>query len=226
MTTQTKAAPARRINVRKLVILAVLSAIAYLTVFFIRIPMVEFLKYEPKDVIITIAAFLFGPLAAVPMSIVVSFIEMVTISSTGPIGMLMNVIATVGFASVAGLVYKKKRTLSGAVLGLVAGALTMTALMLLWNYFITPFYMGVPRAVVADMLLPAFLPFNLIKSGLNSAIVLLLYKPVSNALHKTGLVERSSNQAGSNKLSVTTILIGLLVLATFILLALVLAGKI
>ena len=64
MTTQTKAAPARRINVRKLVILAVLSAIAYLTVFFIRIPMVEFLKYEPKDVIITIAAFLFGPLAA------------------------------------------------------------------------------------------------------------------------------------------------------------------
>lgn len=226
MSTQTKSMPARRTNVRKLVILAVLSAIAYLTVFFFRIPMVEFLKYEPKDVIITIAAFLFGPLAAVPMSIVVSFIEMVTISSTGPIGMLMNIISTIGFASVAGIVYKKKRTLSGAVFGLLAGTAAMTVLMLLWNYFITPFYMGVPREVVANMLIPAFLPFNLVKAGLNSAIVLLLYKPVSNALHKTGLIEHSSADQGGRRISVTTLVVGALILATFILLGLLLAGKI
>ena len=38
------------------------------------------------------------------------------------------------------------------------------------------------------MLLPAFLPFNLIKGGLNTAITLLLYKPVVVALRRANLI--------------------------------------
>ena len=68
-------------SVKQMVMLALLAAIAYMMVSLIRIPVVLFLKYEPKDVIITIGGFLFGPMASFVVSLLVSLIEMVTISS-------------------------------------------------------------------------------------------------------------------------------------------------
>ena len=59
---------------KKLVILAMLAAIAYLSMLLIKIPIVataSYLKYEPKDVIITLAGFMFGPLSALICSVVV-----------------------------------------------------------------------------------------------------------------------------------------------------------
>lgn len=50
---------------KKLVTLAMLSAIAYLVMFLFRIPIVLFLKYDPKDTIIAISGFLYGPLSGV-----------------------------------------------------------------------------------------------------------------------------------------------------------------
>ena len=57
-------------SVKRMVLLAMMAAIAYVMMCFIRIPVVMFLKYEPKDVIITIAGFLFGPFS----SFIISFI--------------------------------------------------------------------------------------------------------------------------------------------------------
>ena len=210
---------------KQMVMLALLSAIAYLMVSLIRIPVVLFLKYEPKDVIITIGGFLFGPLASFVVSLLVSLIEMVTISDTGPIGALMNLLSTCCFACTASYIYKKKRTLLGAILALVMGSVFMTAAMLLWNWLITPLYMGYPREVVAEMLVPVFLPFNLLKAGLNTAFVLFLYKPLVTALRKTGLVESREDGSGSH-LKMGASLLGILLLATCILLLLVFQGKI
>ena len=170
----------RNDNVRKLVLLSMLAAIAYLMVALIRVPIMPaapFLSYEPKDVIITIGGFLLGPMASFITSLVVSLIEMITFSETGPIGCLMNLLSTCAYACVAAWIYKKRHNLWGAVMGLLASSLAMVAIMLLWNWLITPMYMGVTRPVVEGMLLPVFLPFNLLKAGLNSAFVLFLYKP-------------------------------------------------
>lgn len=188
-----------KLNTKGIVLLGLLSSLSYLSVFLFRIPVVSFLKYEPKDIFIVIGAFLFGPLAGLLMSIVVSFLEMVTISTTGPIGMLMNIISTVAFASTAAFIYQKKRTMSGAVIGLTVGALLMTGLMLLWNYLITPLYMGVPRNAVVDMLIPVFLPFNLVKAGINATLTLLLYKPLKQALTKGHLLPQVEKQAEGSK---------------------------
>ena len=57
----------------------------------------------------------------------------------------------------------------------------MATIMPIWNYLVAPIYMGYPREEVAKLLLPAFLPFNLIKGGLNAVITILLYKPVMMA---------------------------------------------
>jgi riboflavin transporter FmnP len=52
------------------------------------------------------------------------------------------------------------------------------------NYAITPLYTGAPREFVAGILIPAILPFNLIKGSVNAVIAILLYKPVKSALKK------------------------------------------
>ena len=211
-------------SVKQMVMLALLAAMAYMIVSLVRIPVVLFLKYEPKDVIITIGGFLFGPMASFVVSLLVSLLEMVTISETGPIGALMNLLSTCCFACTASVIYKRNRTLFGAVLALVVGTIFMTSAMLLWNWLITPIYMGYPRDAVAAMLIPTFLPFNLLKAGLNSAFVILLYKPLVTALRRTGLVETRTQNAPSGKLGAT--LLGVLLLGTCILLLLVFQGKI
>lgn len=207
---------------RKMLTLGILSAIAFLLMAMFRIPVVMFLKYDPKDIIITFGGFLFGPMASFLMSIVVSFLEMLTVSDTGPIGLLMNVLSTCSFACTAAFIYKKHQSVKGAVAGLLAGVAAMVTVMLLWNYFITPLYMGVPREAVAEMLLPAFLPFNLLKGGLNAAITMLVYKPLVTALRKAGLVPPSTGEAGRRNTGV--MLVAGVVLASCILLVLVMQG--
>lgn len=214
-------------DTKRPVMLGMLSAIAFVVVLF-QIPVVLFLEYEAKDVIIAMGGFIYGPLSALFISIVVSLVELVTISSTGIIGCIMNILSTCSFACVASYIYKKKHNRTGAVVGLLAGVVTMTVVMLLWNYLITPLYMDVPRAQVAGMLFTVFMPFNLVKGGINMAITLLIYKPVVTALRKASLIEQSKG-AGSEQTKenwwLTTILV-LFLLATCIVAALALAGKI
>ena len=112
----------------------------------------------------------------------------------------------------------------GAVLGLSLGIVALVAVMLLWNYLITPIYQGVPRDVVVTMLPTVFLPFNLAKGGLNMAATLLLYKPVVTALRKAHLVAPSQTASQTKKLNVGFLLFSLALLATFVTLALVLWG--
>ena len=171
---------------------AMLVAMAYILLLLPRIPVVLFLKYDPKDIVITLGGLIWGPLTAAVVSVIVSLLEAITISDTGPWGFVMNILSTCAFACVASLIYKKWRTLSGAVVGLLAGVVSMVIAMLFWNYLITPIYMGYPREAVAALLIPAFLPFNLIKAGLTAALTFLLYKPVMTALRRARLVESPS----------------------------------
>lgn len=214
----------KKYSVKTTVLIGMLAAVAYVTVFLFRIPVVMFLKYEPKDVIITIGGFLLGPLAASLISLTVSLVEMLTVSETGPIGALMNLLSSCSFACIASIIYKKRHTLGGAILGLGIGSVVTVCVMLLWNWLITPLYMGQPREAIEALLLPAFLPFNVIKTGLNSALVLLLYKPLVGAIRKTGLAEAPATKDRSSKIGIY--LLGAGLLATCILLLLVFQGKI
>ncbi|MDD3840683.1 MAG: ECF transporter S component, partial [Clostridia bacterium] len=149
-----------------------------------------------------------------------------TVSDTGVIGLIMNIISSCSFACTAAYIYKRKRTLKGAIIGLIIGCLFMTSVMLLWNYLITPIYLGYPRKAVAELLLPAFLPFNLLKGGLNAAITMLLYKPVVGTLRKNNLFPDSAQGEPDKKLNMGVMLVSGLVLITCILLVLVLNGTI
>lgn len=208
---------------QKIITLGMLCAFAFVVHLVTRIQ-VSFLTCDAKDAVITIGGFLFGPLSAALISIVVSLIELVTSSSTGIIGLIMNVLSTAAFSCTAAFVYKRKRTLGGAILGLVAGTLISTAVMLLWNYLLTPLYMNTPRETVVSMMLPLFLPFNLLKGGLNAAITLLFYKPMAMALQRAGLLPKTHSHSKHRTLGVS--LVALVLVATFVFLMLVMNGKI
>ena len=104
------------------------------------------------------------------------------------------------------------------------GIAAQVAVMLLWNYLITPIYQGIPRAEVAAMLPTVFLPFNLVKGGLNMGLILVLYKPVVTALRRAKLVPESQSAVQGKKLGVGFVLFSLAVLITFAVIALVLMG--
>lgn len=214
------------VRTRKLTGLAILSAIAYVIMVVGRVPIVpqaEFLKFDPKDIVIAMGGFIYGPMAAFLMSVVVSLLEMVTVSTTGVIGLVMNIVQSCAFSCTAAVIYKKLPSMKGAVIGLASGLALATVAMLAWNYFITPLYMGMPREAVAAMLLPVFLPFNLIKGSINAAATLLLYKPVVTALRKSNLIPPSQSDSPRRR-SIGVMLAAGLVLASCVLFVLVWQG--
>ena len=215
--------PKSRISAKTIVTIAMLCAIAFIAKWISNfLPTVQgFLSFDLKDVVIAIGGFILGPLPAALISVIVSLIEMITVSSTGPIGLVMNVLSSCSFACVAAAIYRRNKNMKSAVTGLVGGVLCMTIVMLLWNYLITPLYMGVPRNVVAGMLASVFLPFNLAKGGINATLTMVLYKPVVTALRKAGLVEKGSGGQRTTKWGV--LIVSIVLLITFVLWGLVLA---
>ncbi len=208
---------------KKITLAAMFCALAYVAVAFIRIPVVMFLQYDPKDIIIALGGLILGPQYALLITVISSLVELVTVSDTGIIGLLMNLLSSAAFAFTASLIYKKKKTLSGAVTGLIAGCAAQIVIMILWNYIITPMYMGVPREEVAKMLIPVFLPFNVIKGGLNAAITFLLYKPVIGTLRKTKMIPQD-NGAPKKKAHMSLIIAAGIIMITCVLLILSMNG--
>ena len=201
---------------KQLTLMAMLAAMAFVAMLVTRpLPKVSgFLSYDLKDVVIAIAGFQLGAIPALTITLVVSLIEMVTVSTTGPIGLLMNLLSTAAFVLPPALMYRRSRTLKSAALGLGMGVALMTVLMLAWNYIVTPMYMGVPRNVVAGMLLPTFLPFNLVKGGLNAGITMLLYKPLSQALKRAGLTPSGGSDGQPHRFNLTVTVISAVVVVT------------
>ena len=201
-------------KLRRLTIMAMFTALAFVAVAFVRIPVMMWLSYEPKDVLLTIGAFLLGPIEGVIMTVVVALLELVTISNTGLIGFVMNVFSSCLFVCTASLIYHRKRTLTGALIGLISGAVLATGGMLLWNYLITPLYMeNATREMVAGMLIPLFLPFNALKSALNATLTMLLYKGVSSTLRAAKLLPPAEKNANGKKFLAVTVLSALVLVA-------------
>ena len=179
-----------QMRLRRMVGVALFTALAYVVMLLIHFP-VSFLTLDAKDAVITVCGLCFGPISALVSSAIVALVEMVTVSSTGAYGFVMNVLGTATFSVTVSVIYKYRKSFFGAIIGLVSGVVAMTAVMMVFNLIVTPRYMHVEVAQVRSMIPTLLLPFNLVKATFNAAIVLLLYKPVSNVLQKTGFLPKS-----------------------------------
>lgn len=215
----------RRERLLRLTLTALFSAIAYVVTLVVRLP-VSFLTMDVKDAVIAVCGLCFGPLYALAVAILVPLLEMITVSSTGWYGFLMNALSSTAFAVTASAIYRRRKTLGGAILGLLSACVVTVAVMMEFNLIITPLYMHAPIEAVRDLILPLLLPFNAVKVALNAGLVLLIYKPIARALrviedHPTpNAAPRRTNTA------VALSLAALLIVGSLLVLFLVLEGKI
>jgi riboflavin transporter FmnP len=171
----------------KLAKMAMLVAISVIFSFihFPILPSAPFLEYELSDLPILIAGFVFGPLQGFVICVASILVhDLVAGPASGPYGTIMHLIAIGLFVLVSAWIYKKKKTRVGALIALIAGGLALVAVMIPANLIITPLFMGVPAEAVRAMIVPAILPFNLLKAAINTVVVFIFYKRVSPYLHK------------------------------------------
>ena len=197
-------------SLKKLTGIGVFSALAFITTFVCKlIPQVAgFLTLDAKDAVIAISSFIYGPVAAPVIAFIVAFIEFISISQTGPWGLLMNFISSTAFSLAASLIYKFVKSLNGAVIGLGVATIVTTVVMAFLNIFVTPVYLGVPVEAVIELLPGVLIPFNFAKTLLNAAIALVLYKPIISAMRSAHLVPRSEHKLTFNRATLITLIIG------------------
>ena len=188
-------------KLKKISVTAMLCAFAYICMFVIKFK-VAFLTFDFKDAVLTVIAFLYGPLYATVSSVLVAAVELITVSDTGIYGFIMNALSSAVFTATCGIIYKYRRTLAGAVFGSISAVLSMTAVMLVANMLITPFYMGVGRSDVAAMIPTLLLPFNLVKGVVNAAVTMIIYMPITTALKKAGLSKTSAQKTNIKKFKI------------------------
>ncbi|MDD2268200.1 MAG: ECF transporter S component [Eubacteriales bacterium] len=185
----------------RLVTLSLLAAISIVLVSIIRIPMfTTYLEYEPADVPILIGGLMFGPAAGLLLTVVVSFIQALIFSSgSGFIGFIMHVIATGAMVALASLIYRKgKKAIENdylrLIVALIVGMLTMTATMVPMNLLLTPIFSPewTANSIWNQMMFTIIVPFNLVKSGINSAAAFVIYPIVERILKNSGKHENIS----------------------------------
>ena len=216
-------------KLRRLTAVAMFCALSYICMFVFRIK-VSFLTFDAKDAVTATGAMFFGPLSALVISAVVAVLELITVSDTGYYGCIMNFISSAAFSVTASLIYKYRRKLSGAILGLGSAVVVVTACMMAANLLITPYYMGVSVSDVRAMIPTLLLPFNLTKAFFNASLVLLLYKPVTRALRATGLVvqhmpSHETHSKGRKTTIMIAIIAALLILSSILVFMILLNGQ-
>lgn len=176
----------KRISTRQMVSMAMLGAISLVLVYVVHFPLIPaavFLEYDPADIPILICAFAYGPAAGFLLTVVVSFIQGMTVSAqSGIIGIVMHILATGSCVLVAGTFYRRNKTRKTAVIALILGAIMQTIAMVLMNMVFTPLFMGAPLETVLAMMIPAIIPFNALKAGINCTITFFLYKSISHLI--------------------------------------------
>lgn len=143
-------------------------------------PAFQFLKYDPSGIVCLVAGFAYGPAAAA----IVSVLGFVPHVFADPWGTLMAILVALCLSVPAALVYRRLHTRKGAVIGLVLGALLALAAAIGGNLVITPIYTGWPVSSVVAIIVPALLPFNLIKFAIHGVVTFLIYKPISQLLNR------------------------------------------
>lgn len=192
-------------RVRNLVVAGMLSAVAFILMFFdFPLPMLipSFIKMDFSDLPALLGAFALGPVYGVIISFLKNVLHIfIKGTSTAGVGELSNFILGAVFTFTAGMLYKKKRTRKRALTGALIGAAAMAVVGIFSNYFITyPAYslfygmtmeaiLGAYQAIlpsvdsIFECLLIFNLPFTFVKGAADVVLCMLIYKPLSPLLH-------------------------------------------
>lgn len=169
-------------STKQLVVMALMCAIALLLSFieFPLFPAASFLKLDFSLVPTMVVGFAYGP---GPGLVVGLACAMAHAAITGNwVGCLMSCIVAVVYIVPAAIIYRRMHTMKGGIVGLVVSTICLVVGIIIANLIIDPLFYGMPFEAVAALVVPAILPFNIIKGVLVSALILLVYKSTSNLI--------------------------------------------
>ena len=161
--------------------LALLTALAYVVTFleFPIFPAAPFLQLDFSNVFVLLGGFLYGPLAAVIISLLKECLSLLD-SGTNFVGEIANFLINFAFYIVPTVVYRYKKGLKWVIPMLVIGTILQVAASLPVNRYINfPLFMGDGAASSFAALWWYIILFNLIKGAAVSLVTILLYKRVS-----------------------------------------------
>lgn len=183
--TPNNSMPQKNTNVwstKQLVTMALMCAIGVLLSFieFPLLPGASWLKFDASNMTALVVGFGFGPAAGVAVGIVTAIIHGLLMADFT--GAIMNILCVTCFVLPAALMYKHKRTYPVACVGLVLSIIAVTLAAIVGNLVVTPMWLGVPFDAVVAMIIPFFIPFNLLKGTINALLTLIIYKSISNLI--------------------------------------------
>lgn len=186
-------------NIKYMVRIAMLGAVAAVLMLF-EIPLwfaPSFYEIDLSEVAVLVGTFSMGPLAGVLIELIKVLLNFVLNGTiTAGVGELANFLMGCAFLIPAGLIYRRKKTIKGALLSMVAGTVSLTVAASILNaYMLLPAYAAafMPMETILKMgnavnpaitdlstfVLYAVAPFNLLKGTLVSIVTFLLYKKIS-----------------------------------------------
>lgn len=183
---------AGRTNVRestlRLTLMAMLAAMAVVVGLwkFPILPTASYLEFDFADVLIHLCTLMFGTLPGLCVLLVVSLIQAFLLGGNGWVGLVMHFVASGAVVVIIGTVCAKKQTIGRLCAALAIGTLAQTLIMIPMNYIFTPILFGVDTQMVTAMLLPAIIPFNLIKAGINCICTGIIFKVLTPVISRLG----------------------------------------
>ena len=195
----------KSLNIRKVALVGMLSAVAAVLMYFeFPLPFIAppFYELDFSEVPVLIGTFALGPVSGMVIELVKILVKLIIKgTSTAFVGEVANFAVGCALVLPAGIIYHFKRTRKGAVLGMIAGTLTMTLAGMLLNAFVLlPMYaaaFGGMEAIVAagtavngsvdsvfGFVALCVAPFNLIKGLATSVLTFFLYKRISSLVKR------------------------------------------
>lgn len=167
-----------RKNTIRLVLTALFAALSVASLLVFRIPLIPsapFLEYDMADIVVLLCTLLIGPVSGTVCLFTVCVIQAFLMGGNGIIGFIMHFGSSGVMVLLFGLICSKQKNIFRLVLGALSATLVMTLLMIPLNLIFTGIFMGTPMQIVRDMLVPAIIPFNLLKGVINCTGAVLLY---------------------------------------------------
>lgn len=190
------------LNVRAMTMTGMLSAIAFLLMFFdFSVPfMPNFIKMDLSELPALIGSFALGPVSGVAICLIKNLLHLMK-TTTGGVGELSNFILGATFVFTAGMIYKHKKNKKSAIIGSLVGAVAMAVVSVFSNYYLV--YPVYTKFMPLDAIIAAYqainpnvdglwaclicfnMPFTFVKGLFSVIITLLIYKRLSPIIKGT-----------------------------------------
>ncbi len=228
----------------RIAVIAMFSALAgvlYIFNFSMPYAFPSFLEFNFSDVPALIGTFALGPTAGAIIVLCKILIKLVfKMTSTAFVGDFADLIIGIALVVPAGLIYKKRRTFKGALVGMAVGTASSVAVAILANWLVlVPFYVSFffhgswdPLIGMMGALFPActvenfynyylwvsVLPFNVMRCLVAIIITLPIYKHISTVINRVNdkVTPKHGDQTKIRRVNIGAIIIGVAVVLVLV----------